>query len=175
MIIVRVLMVMVAAIFTATMAFAESNTAPSSAPTSLSETYEDWTLACSTRSDKRICSTFQRQARKGGQMVLAIELTPGANKSVTGTLILPFGLDLDKGVAFAVDDTAPGKPSRFATCLPVGCLVSLSFTDKAAAALRSGKAFKITVHAYEGGPEIPLSVSLKGLGNALDRIATLSN
>lgn len=169
------LAITVAATFAATIAFAQESNMPSTSPTSLSETYDDWTVACSTRSDKRICSAFQRQVRKGGQMILAIELTPGANRSVTGTLILPFGLDLDKGVAFAIDDTPPGKAVRFATCLPVGCLVSLSFPDKTASALRTGKSFKITAHAFEGGPDIALSVSLKGLTTALDRISALVN
>ncbi|RWX81024.1 invasion associated locus B family protein [Neorhizobium lilium] len=170
---VMVLAIMVAANFASTMAFSQDSNNASSTPSSLSETYEDWTVACSKRNEKRTCSIYQRQVQQNGQQVLGIELTPTADRAIKGSLILPFGLNLDKGVAFAIDDTPPGKSSRFSTCLPVGCLVSLAFADKAAMAIRSGKSLKLVAYAYDGGAEVPFTVSLKGLAGGLDRIEVL--
>jgi invasion protein IalB len=164
---------MVAANFASTVAFSQDRDNASSTPSSISETYEDWTVACSKRNEKRTCSIYQRQVQQNGQQVLGIELTPTADEAIKGSLILPFGLNLDKGVAFAIDDTAPGKSSRFGTCLPVGCLVSLAFADKAAAAVRNGKSLKLFAYAYDGGAEVPFSISLKGLAAGLDRIDVL--
>ncbi|BCH61388.1 invasion associated locus B family protein [Agrobacterium vitis] len=172
--IAKIVAIMVAAAMASTVAFSQDSNGRPNAPSSLSETYEDWTVACSKRNESRVCSTFQRQVQQNGQQVLGIELTPAADKSIKGSLVLPFGLDLDKGVAFAIDDTPPGKSSRFSTCLPSGCLVSLTFTDKGANALKSGKSLKLIAYAYGGGAEVPFTISLKGLASGLDRIAVLS-
>lgn len=172
-----VLAIMAAAIFAASFAFppavfSQDNSNPA-VPSSLSETYDDWTVACSKRNDKRFCAVYQRQVQQNGQQVLAVELTAAADKSIKGSVILPFGLDLDKGVAFAIDDTPPGKTTRFSTCLPTGCLIALSFTDKAITALRNGKSLKVIAYSSDSGAEIPFSISLKGLANGLDRIVAL--
>ncbi|WP_280953504.1 invasion associated locus B family protein [Phyllobacterium phragmitis] len=50
-----------------------------------------------------------------------------AGNTVTGTLIMPFGLALDAGVTFEIDDKPAMQPVRFRTCLPGGCLVNVSF------------------------------------------------
>ncbi|PRD40764.1 invasion protein, partial [Phyllobacterium phragmitis] len=101
------------------------------------------------------------------------ELSAPAGNTVTGTLIMPFGLALDAGVTFQIDDKPAMQPVRFRTCLPGGCLVNVSFDDATLVALRAGAALKLTATA-DGGAAMPFTISLQGFGTALDRVAALS-
>ena len=53
---------------------------------------------------------------------------------------LPFGLDLEKGITIAVDEGQQGASLRFRTCLPQGCMASLSFAADVTDALRRADA-----------------------------------
>lgn len=151
-----------------------SSAAQESTPSSLSETYEDWTVNCTTRSEKRRCAFSQRQLRQDGQRVLTVELAPLTQGGLQGSLVLPFGLALDKGVTFAVDESARSKPFAFKTCLPIGCVVSTTFSSATVKAFRSGTTLKLGTVASDSGKEVAFSVSLKGFGTALDRTAALA-
>ena len=139
---------------------------------SLQETYQDWSLACQG-TPKAVCAVSQQQTQQNGQRVLAIELRRGADGGVSGTLVLPFGLLLDAGVTLQIDDGQPRAPLRYSTCLPGGCLAPLSFDAKTVAALRTATALKIKVQGMDK-KEVALSVSLKGLAAALDRLKALA-
>jgi invasion protein IalB len=106
------------------------------------------------------------------QRLLAVELVPGAD-GVLGTLVLPFGLDLDKGVNLAIDEDRQMTNLRFRTCLPQGCLVPLDFAPELLPALSSGKALKVAAIA-DGGTATPFSISLNGLASALARARELA-
>ena len=156
---------------------AQAETAPpSSLPggaSSLQETYQDWQVACVQQNTGSRCIMRQQQVdQQSRQQVLAVELMVAAEK-VDGVMVLPFGLDLDKGVVLQVDEGEADPALRFRTCLPAGCVVQVSFDDARIAALRKATALKIKVVA-DGGNETPLTVSLKGFSAALDRVAELS-
>lgn len=138
---------------------------------SLKETYEDWDLSCQA-TPKPVCAVSHQQTQQNGQRILAIELGKGQDGGVAGNLVLPFGLQLAAGATLQVDDGAVGKPLPFSTCLPAGCLVPLSFDTKAAAPLRAGMTLKVTVRSLDQ-KDVALSVSLKGLAAALDRLKVL--
>ena len=94
------------------------------APTSLQETWDDWQVACMRREEtRRVCAMSQTQVQEEGhRRILALEITaePGG-ETARGTLVLPFGLDLERGVSLAIDETAIANNLRFRTCLPGGC------------------------------------------------------
>lgn len=140
---------------------------------SLNETYKDWVVACRVASNAKHCVMSQQQAQQNGQRVLAIELDEPSDKGVSGTLILPFGLALDSGVTFQIDDRPAMQPVRFRTCLPVGCLVNVTFDGPILVALRAGTALKVKAVA-DGGAAANFSISLQGFGTALDRVGALS-
>jgi invasion protein IalB len=140
---------------------------------SLNETYKDWRVACALQDAVKRCVLSQVQAQQNGQRVLAIELNAPNGNAVSGTLVLPFGLALDSGVIFQVDDKPAMQPVRFRTCLPVGCIVSITFDAPMLVALRAGTALKLKA-AADGGAVAPFSISLQGFGTALDRIGALS-
>jgi invasion protein IalB len=156
---------------------AASATAQEAGPTlpggasSLQEAYQDWSLAC--QSTPRACVVSQQQAQQNGQRVMAIELQRGEADNVSGNLVLPFGLLLDAGVTLQIDDGQAREPLRFSTCLPAGCLVPLGFDPEAVAALRVGTVLKINVKSADQ-KDVALSVSLKGLSAALDRLEALA-
>ncbi|MFI0849458.1 invasion associated locus B family protein [Mesorhizobium sp. IMUNJ 23232] len=150
----------------------EAGSALPGGASSLQETYQDWKLACQS-APQTACSISQQQTQQNGQRVLAIELLKGADGSVAGNLFLPFGLLLDAGVTLQIDDGKPREPVRFSTCLPAGCLVPLSFDAKTIAALRTGTTLRIKAKSIDQ-KEVALSVSLKGLAAALDRLKVLT-
>ncbi|MFC7396478.1 invasion associated locus B family protein, partial [Chelatococcus sp. GCM10030263] len=136
----------------------------------------DWTVSCALVTQNgapgKVCVLAQQQTTgQSGQRVLAVELRP-REQTVEGTLVLPFGLDLDKGVALQVDDGPALTPLRFRTCLPGGCIVDLAFDAKTLPLLRKGSSLKIKTIA-DRGKETQLAVSLKGFPSALDRTTAL--
>ena len=156
-------------------ALAQAAVLPSGA-SSLYETYEDWRVSCVLQGDGKRCALSQVQAQQNGQRMLAIEFAaPREDEGkVAGTLVLPFGLALDSGVRFQVDEQAALEPGRFRTCLPVGCLVPLAFDSATAEALRAGAVLHVKAVA-DGGAEIPFTISLKGFATALDRTTALAD
>jgi invasion protein IalB len=140
---------------------------------SLQETYQDWNLSCQG-TPQTVCVISQQQMQQSGQRVLAIELRRDGDGGLTGNLVLPFGLLLDAGAALQVDAAAQQKPLRFSTCLPAGCLVPLAFDANTGAALKDGTALKVTVHSNDA-KEVTLSISLKGMAAAVDRLEALGS
>ncbi|MGH6763715.1 MAG: invasion associated locus B family protein [Phyllobacterium sp.] len=150
----------------------EEATLPGGA-SSLQETYQDWLVVCVQEKGKR-CVLLQR-TQQNGQQLMAIELAANADgKTATGTLVLPFGLALDAGVALQVDDKPVGKPLRYSTCLAAGCVVPLSVDAPSLVALHAGEVLKATAKAADSGQAIPLSISLKGFSAAFNRVAELT-
>ena len=165
----------VLATFLAAPAMAQQAVTLPGGASSVTETHGDWTVRCTVRQpDNRIgCIVQQEQVdNQSRQRLLAVEMVPG-NDGVLGTLILPFGLDLDKGITLAIDDGQPMQTLRFRTCLPQGCLVPLSFTPDILPALKSGAALKVATIA-DGGAATPFSVSLTGFSSALARALELT-
>ena len=141
----------------------------------VTETHGDWTVRCQVRQPEgRVgCLVQQEQVdNQSRQRLLAVEVTPNAD-SVVGTLILPFGLDLDKGISLSVDDGQPLPNLRFRTCLPQGCMVPLSFAPDIVAALKAGTVIKVAAIA-DGGAPTPFTVSLTGFSSALARAQELA-
>jgi invasion protein IalB len=139
---------------------------------SLQEAYQDWNLACQS-APKIVCAISQQQTQQNGQRVLAIEFSKSSDDSLTGNLVLPFGLLLDAGAVLQIDDAPPQTPLKFSTCRPVGCVVPLSFDPVTADALRAGTALRVKVQSTDM-KELAFSISLKGLAAALDRLRVLT-
>lgn len=140
---------------------------------SLNETYRDWRVTCAQQGATKQCAMSQTQTQQNGQRVLAIELRAPRDNTVSGTLVMPFGLALDSGVIFQIDEKPAMTPVRYRTCIPAGCLVNVSFDAATSVALRAGSVLKLKATADDGAAA-PFSISLQGFGTALDRVATLA-
>jgi invasion protein IalB len=144
--------------------------------TSLREGHGDWVVSCDIATQngvsRKVCGFSQVQTNtQSHQRILAMELQP-RDSVVEGALVLPFGLELSKGVTLQVDDGTVLASLPFQTCLPAGCLVKLNFDAMSVAALRAGKSLKVNVFPISG-QEMSLSVSLKGFPDALARTIAL--
>ncbi len=163
---------------TNTLELAQANVPAASLPggaSSLNETYQDWQVSCALRDGKKRCAMIQIQSQQNnGQRVLSIELNAAVAASVEGILVLPFGLDLEKGANLVIDDSAQSLPIKFRTCLPVGCVLPVQFDSTALQALKSGAVLKVNSVA-DGGQEQPFAISLKGFSVAIDRLTALKD
>jgi invasion protein IalB len=142
--------------------------------TALQEMHGDWRVACVQQNGRKVCALSQEQTDKdSGKLLLAIEVNAPANDKAEGTLILPFGLALDRPVTLEIDEAAAGPTLSFRTCLPVGCLVSVAFDPTIVSLLRKGTTLAVRVTAY-GGQGAVFKISLNGFSSALDRTAALA-
>lgn len=142
---------------------------------SLNESYEDWQVLCGSQEGKAVCNLTQTQTQQAsGQRVLDIRLNPASEDGIVrGVLTLPFGLALDRGVVFQVDESEPAAPLGFSTCLPAGCIVPVAVDKALLAAMRGGAALKLATVAVQG-QATPFSISLKGFAKAFDRAAEIA-
>ncbi|MBP1848072.1 invasion protein IalB [Rhizobium petrolearium] len=140
---------------------------------SLQETYQDWRVACGVAQSGKVCSMSQVQQQQNGQRILAIELQPSKDGSVTGVLAMPFGLQLDAGANLKIDNNPPLPNLRFSTCVPAGCLLPVNFSAANVATLKTAATLNITAISLEASQPVNLSVSLKGFAAALERLNQL--
>ena len=141
----------------------------------LSETHGDWTVNCQIAGTNKVCSlSLQQFNKQTNQRLLAIELTTKTGEDASGTLALPFGLALAKGIALEIDDKKLDGTLAFNTCQSVGCLVPVAFDTDITPMLSSGATLKVDATAADTGQPISFSISLAGFGGALARTAELS-
>jgi invasion protein IalB len=140
----------------------------------LREAYQDWRIDCAVVDNAKHCSIGHVQTQSNGQQVLAIELQQSSENGLSGILVMPFGFNLDDGAMPKIE----GSPSilpvlHFSTCLPAGCLMPITFSADDVASLRAGSALSITAIPAETSQPMTLKISLKGLEQAIDRLAQL--
>ncbi|WP_307723469.1 invasion associated locus B family protein, partial [Nitrobacter winogradskyi] len=142
---------------------------------SVSETYGDWTVDCRLVDRRKQCLLSQVQGNKEtGRRVYAIELTPPAGGKTEGTILMPFGLNLDAGAVLKLDDKDLGKGLRFSTCVPQGCLLPVSFPATATDAMRKGTKLVVASLNLSSNEPVTFSVSLNGFAAALARVTELA-
>lgn len=142
---------------------------------SINETYGDWTVDCRIADAQKHCLLVQAQRnRETGQRSYAIELRPSADGKTDGTILMPFGLNLDVGAILKLDDKDLGKGLRFSTCLPQGCLLPVSFPTVATDAMRKGTKLVVASLNISSGDAVTFNVSLSEFGSALDRLVQLA-
>ena len=175
------LLTLAAAIATAatTVAYAQQAATPASTlpngAASVSETYGDWTVDCRLVDRRKQCLLSQVQGNKEtGRRVYAIELTPPAGGKTEGTILMPFGLNLDAGAVLKLDDKDLGKGLRFSTCVSQGCLLPVSFPTTATDAMRKGTKLVVASLNLSSNEPVTFSVSLNGFAAALARVTELA-
>ena len=154
--------------------------APSSA-SALKEMHGDWSVTCADRvqgqAHAKACVVSQTQIDpKSHQRVVTLEIAPSITPAgeTAATVLMPFGLVLDRGVALQIGDAAVGAPARFQTCLPVGCVVQLRLDAKTLTMMRNGTSIKMVGVAASDGRRMLFTLPLAGLGAAVDRAVSLA-
>lgn len=139
----------------------------------MQETFQNWRVTCQIVDAARSCAISQQQFQQNGLRVLAIELQAGPNDTVTGNLVLPFGLLLDAGITLQIDEQPPMAALSFRTCLPAGCVVPIAFDQAILEALRAGATLNLAAKSSASNEDVGLGVSLHGFSAALDRVKVL--
>lgn len=114
------------------------------------------------------------RTRITGQRVFAIELRSTRNGKTDGTVLMPFGLNLEAGAVLKLDDKDLGKGLRFSTCVPQGCLLPVSFRSVATDAMRKGKKLVVASLNLSSNEPVTFNISLNGFGAALTRTTDLA-
>ena len=151
-----------------------------SGATTVSESYGDWTMTCVRPAEKVACAVVQSQGNaKTGQRQFGIELKAPHDGHADGTVIMPFGLAIEPGITFKLDDQTLGKGAPYTSCTGEGCLVAISFPTLATDAMRNAKVLTVTGTKATGsagsstGSPAAVTVPLAGFAQALDRAVAL--
>jgi invasion protein IalB len=145
-------------------------------PTSLSETYDAWTVQCANQQQgakvQRICQMSQNLVQqKTQQRVLTFALGVG-DKGTKATLVLPFGLLLSEGFRVQIGEEEILK-GAYRTCLPAGCIAEVDLPAETIKKLETGKAASVLMTATSG-QQVKTDVSPKGFKAAYDRLVALA-
>ncbi|MGH1569890.1 invasion associated locus B family protein [Methylobacterium sp. P31] len=141
----------------------------------VSESYGDWTMTCTRPNEKVTCIVAQSQGdSQTGRRKFGFELQTPANGRSEGIVLMPFGLAIEPGITFKLDEQALGKGAPYTTCSAEGCIVSISFPTLALDGMRTAK--KLIVTGQKAGSSDPASITvpLEGFPQAFDRAVALS-
>ena len=153
--------------------------APGSAPwptgaTSVSESYGDWTVSCVKPQDRPACIVVQSQGdSKTGQRKFGFELSTPKDGRSEGVVLMPFGLSIEAGIAFKLDEQNLGKGAPYTSCSAEGCMVSISFPTLATDGMRTAKTLTVTGQKANSTEAAPVTVPLAGFPAAFDRAVAL--
>lgn len=158
-------------------ATAPSAAAPQTLPggaSQIQEAHGDWRVACAAPNGQKVCAFSQQILDSNSrQLIVGVELKASSPDKAEGTLVLPFGLAVEKPIVLQADESGTSLVHHVRTCLPVGCLVSLNFDAAMVGVLRKASVLNIKATA-DGGPDTAFKISLNGFGSALDRTVALS-
>jgi len=158
------------------LSFSSPVVAQDTEPSSLSETYDSWTVQCQAVNEKRLCQMQQelRQANTNQRVLFTAITRSGDSDDMKGTFVAPFGLALADGFTLEAEEgqvlTAP-----FKTCLPAGCLVEADLSPKVVARLAGYDKVVAVMAAADTGQAVRTDIDLKGFTAAYNRLIGLSN
>ncbi|MBE7247314.1 MAG: invasion associated locus B family protein [Actinomycetospora chiangmaiensis] len=141
---------------------------------SVSESYGDWTVSCNRPADKPICIVVQSQGdSKTGQRKFGFELSTPKEGRAEGVILMPFGLSIEAGVTFKLDEQALGKGAPYSSCTMEGCMVPISFPTLATNGMRTAKTLIVTGQKAGASEPATITVPLVGFPAAFDRAVAL--
>lgn len=154
---------------------ANTTTEPES-PSSLTETYESWTVQCVHRTQGehagKHCQMSQELLQPNSRQRVLLFAVTREGETAKATLVLPFGLLLQDGVRVEAEGAELFRaPIR--TCLPTGCLAEAELPESVLGQLMAGETASVMMTANSGQPA-KTDISLKGFSPAHRRLAALA-
>ncbi len=143
---------------------------------SVSESYGDWTMNCNRAEARTDCVIIQSQGdRRTGKRLFSIELRPPKDGKSEGLILMPFGLQIEPGVSFKLDDRQLGKGAPFSFCVSDGCLVPISLPTLATDTMKT--ATNLTISATKPDAKEPtiITVPLSGFAAAFARASAFGS
>ena len=143
---------------------------------SITENYGEWTLTCTRPEATTACMLMQSQGdNKTGKRLFAFELRTPKDGRAEGLILMPFGLSIDPGVTFKLDDVVLGKGAPYISCGSEGCIVPISFPTLATDAMRTAKTLQVIGVKPSTDEPQPIAVPLGGFAGVWDRAIAFSN
>ncbi len=132
-------------------------------------TYGKWTVNCNQAQTKKgsiqHCSMYQERVEvKAHKRVLLLAFQRFRRK-VEISVVGPFGVLLNQGVAISVDVKKTIKHLDFLTCMADGCLATGSMTNRDIRLLTKGGTAKVSFHTLNGSV-ISFDVPMAGFKTA---------
>ena len=143
---------------------------------SVSESYGDWTMNCNRAEARTDCVIIQSQGdRRTGKRLFSVELRPPRDGKSEGLILMPFGLQIEPGVSFKLDDRQLGKGAPFSYCVTDGCLVPIILPTLATDAMKT--ATNLTISATKPDAKEPtiITVPLSGFAAAFGRASAFGS
>lgn len=153
--------------------------APASAPwpngaSSVSESYGDWTMTCNREGTRTACAVLQSQGdRRTGKRQFSIELRTPRDGRAEGMILMPFGMQIEPGVTFKIDERVLGKGAPYTSCVTDGCLVPISLPTIATDTLQTGQMLSVSAVKPDAKEQTVISVPLAGFAAAFTRAIAL--
>ncbi|UOM32840.1 invasion associated locus B family protein [Acuticoccus sp. I52.16.1] len=149
-------------------------------PAPVIATYGAWALECEHTVGVAVdsCAATQTAAQQvgdpdAGGVVLTVLFVRGEGGSVEVMRVLaPLGVLLPSGLSLSVDGAEVGV-AGFVRCLPPGCISEVALGEGLREALVAGRTAQFAV-SLTPQSQAAVRVSLDGLGDALDALATAS-
>ena len=142
----------------------------------VSESYGDWTVTCTRPNEKVTCIVAQSQGdSQTGRRKFAVELQAPADGRSEGLVLMPFGLAIEPGVTFKLDEQTLGKGAPYTMCSVDGCFVPISFPTLALDGMRNAKKLLVSGQKASGSDPATIEVPLAGFSQAIDRAVALSS
>ncbi|MEH3116769.1 MAG: invasion associated locus B family protein [Methylorubrum populi] len=138
--------------------------------TSVSESYGDWTMNCNRAEARTDCVITQSQGdRRTGKRLFSVELRPPRDGKSEGLILMPFGLQIEPGVSFRLDDRQLGKGAPFSFCVSDGCLVPISLPTLATDTMKTATSLTISATKPDAKEPTVITVPLSGFAAAFAR------
>lgn len=143
---------------------------------SVSESYGDWTMNCNRIEARTDCVIIQSQGdRRTGKRLFSIELRPPKDGKSEGLILMPFGLQIEPGVSFKLDDRPLGKGAPFSFCVSDGCLVPISLPALATDAMKTATNLTISATKPDATEPTVITVPLAGFASAFARASAFGS
>ncbi|MGV7033738.1 invasion associated locus B family protein [Methylobacterium symbioticum] len=154
---------------------AEKAAWPAGADT-VTETYGEWTTSCARAEAQVACMVMQTQGdRNTGRRQFAFELRTPKDGRAEGVILMPFGLAIEPGVSFKLDEATLGKGAFYISCTAEGCLVPVSFPTLATDSMKTAKALVVTGKKASNDEAVTITLPLAGFATAFERAAALGS
>ncbi|GJD57600.1 invasion associated locus B family protein [Methylobacterium dankookense] len=154
---------------------AEKAAWPAGADT-VTETYGEWTTSCARTEAQVACMVMQTQGdRNTGRRQFAFELRTPRDGRAEGVILMPFGLAIEPGVSFKLDEATLGKGAFYISCTAEGCLVPVSFPTLATDSMKTAKTLVVTGKKAANDEAVTISLPLAGFATAFERAAALGS
>ncbi|MCE4222690.1 invasion associated locus B family protein [Methylobacterium sp. C25] len=139
---------------------------------SVSESYGDWTMNCNREGSQTDCVVIQSQGdRRTGRRQFSVELRAPKDGRAEGLILMPFGMQIEPGVSFKLDDRTLGKGAPFSYCVNDGCLVPISLPTLATDTMKTAQTMSVSGMKQDAKEPTTISVPLAGFAAAFARAA----